>query len=592
MSEPDVPIIIVGGGPVGLMTSIMLSRMRVRHALFERHPGTSVHPKAVGLNQRTSEIFRDVGIADEVAALAAPPHTVGGTSWHTSFAGPTPLHGRQIAARDAWGGGRYAEEYRAASPAPYLMIPQIRLEPVLKRAAESYAEGEIRFGHEVELVTPEAEGARVTIRTPEGSALDLTARFVIVADGGRSVAAQLGITETGPRDLVDMVSAHVTADLSAILPHHDSLIHWFVNPDLGGSIGAGYLYHIGPWDDRGASREWVFAAASIPGDPVRFDEAGMRLRMQRTLGVPDLELEVNSISHWHINAVVADRFRQGDVFLVGDAAHRIPPWGALGLNTGVQDAHNLAWKLAAALADPAFEPLLDTYDRERRRIARNVADTSLRNFQNHGGIVDRALGLEPGQQPDDGWRALGELWASGARGDARRAAVAEAMTVLDQEFHAHGTEIGFGYPEGALIPEDGSDQDSFGALVYEPSTVPGHHLPHCWLVEDGVERSTLDLQGPGRWALIVDDRAEAWRDSLSASDAPLAAHVDVIEVGVDRAIADVSGAWASTRDIESDGAILVRPDAFVAWRARTSDGIDGLDAALRTLSGAPVGSVP
>jgi 2,4-dichlorophenol 6-monooxygenase len=157
--------------------------------------------------------------------------------------------------------------------------------------------------------------------------------------------------------------------------------------------------------EQGVSEEWVFACGVGPDDPERFDEDGMRARIVRSLGVTDLDVSVKSISHWYIQAVVAERFRVGRCFLVGDAAHRIPPWGALGLNTGIQDVHNLAWKIAAALADPRLDGLLDTYEVERLPIALAVAETSLHNFQNHGGVVDVALGLSPGS-PAEGWAAL------------------------------------------------------------------------------------------------------------------------------------------------------------------------------------------
>ena len=270
----EYPVLIIGGGPVGLVSSIMLSRLGVPNVVFERHPSTSIHPKAVGLNQRTAEIFRDIGIEEEVLAEAAPPETVGRTSWYTSFAGPTELHGRQLAIRDAWGGGAYAEEYRAMSPARYIVIPQIRLEPILLRTAQEYSQADIRFGHEVLDVRPDGT---VVVQTESGAA-EVHGRYVLAADGGRMVAERLGIDFEGPTDLLDMVSAHFSADLSEIALDPGSLISWFINPDFGGSIGSGYLYHIGPWDAQGRSKEWVFACAFAADDPERFDEAAMAAR--------------------------------------------------------------------------------------------------------------------------------------------------------------------------------------------------------------------------------------------------------------------------------------------------------------------------
>ena len=592
-TAPSVPVAIVGGGPVGLTASVLLSRLGVRHVLLERHSGTSIHPKAIGLNQRTIEVFRHAGLEERVRTHAAPPHTVGRTGWYTSFAGPTPLHGRRIAVRDAWGGGRYQEEYAAASPCGYAMLPQIRLEPLLRSAAESYPTADLRFGTTVvDLSGTDSGPVTVSYETADGAAGALQADYVIAADGGRTVGDLLGIGDTGPTNLLDMVSAHFTADLSEHLPDEGLLIHWFVNPDHAGSIGSGYLYHLGPWDERGVSREWVFACAFLPSDPARFDDADMRDRILRSLGLPDLAVDLHSVSHWYIRSVVADRFRAGRVFLAGDAAHRIPPWGALGLNTGVQDVHNLTWKIAAALADPAAEPLLDTYEAERRPIAVTVAANSLANFQAHGGVVDVALGLDPAAGSAAGWAALERLFGEGPEADAARASVDAAMAVLDKEFHAHGAELGFFYSTGAVLREPGSGDGCVpeDLLVYRPTSAPGHHLPHAWLETARGRRSTLDLLAPGRWALVVDEQAAAWREALSASGAPLAAAVDVLDVGPSAGrSARSTEDWVAAREVAPGGALLVRPDTIVAWRAPDlpADPSAELDEALRRLVGDP-----
>lgn len=555
------PVVVVGGGPVGLTTSLLLSRYGVRHVLLERHQGTSIHPKAIGLNQRTNEIWRSLGLEEQILAAAAPPRTVGRTGWYTSLAGPTPLHGREIAIRDAWGGGRYAEEYAAASPASYTMLPQIRLEPVLRAAAEERAEADIRFGHTVIAIEQDDDGVTVTVEGPEGR-FDVRAAYLVGADGGRTISDALGIGVTGPTNLVDMVSAHFSADLTQHLPNQECLIYWFINPDHGYSIGSGYLYHLGPWDEKGRSQEWVFACGFLADDPERFDEGAMRARLCDALGLPDLELELHSTSHWYIQSVVADRFREGRCFLVGDAAHRIPPWGALGLNTGAQDAHNLAWKLAAVLADERLAPLLDSYEAERRPIATTVAANSLHNFSSHGGVIDAALGIEPTLPAADGWARLEQLWSGTPEGAALQSSLADAVSYMDIEFHAHGVENGFAYVEGALAPDPDASPLPADALVYRPTTRPGHHLPHVWLDLPDGRASTLDLVAPGRFALLVGTVGEQWRAALSALGGhPVTGLVDLVEVD--------SEAWAQVREVAADGAVLVRPDTVVAWRCES-----------------------
>jgi 2,4-dichlorophenol 6-monooxygenase len=584
-------VAIVGGGPVGLSASIMLSRLDVPHVLLERHAGTSIHPKAVGLNQRTLEVFRHMGIEERVRAEAAPPATVGRTGWYTSLAGPTPLHGRRIAVRDAWGGGAYTDEYAALSPSRYAVLPQIRLEPLLREVAEGQPQADIRFGATViALSDPDEDTVTVTYETADGSTATVEADYVIGADGGRTVADLLGIGDTGPTQLLDMVTAHFSADLSEHLVDDGLLIHWFVNPDHAGSIGSGYLYQLGPWDEAGRSAEWVFACAFLPTDPARFDDEDMRGRINRSLGLPDLAVDLHSISHWYIRSVVADRFRSGRCFLVGDAAHRIPPWGALGLNTGVQDAHNLAWKLAAALDRPDLSTLLESYELERRPIAVAVAANSLANFQAHGDVVDVALGLDPVAGPAAGWSALGRLFDDGPDGDPARGAVQAAMSVLDKEFHAHGVELGMSYPAGLVAREPGQPEGCVpdDLLVHHPTTSPGHHLPHTWLDGPRGRASTLDLQEPGRWLLLVDEADEAWRAALADAASPIAASVDVVAVGPTREWRSGPD-WAQLREVGSSGALLVRPDAFVAWRAAAlpADPAATLHDVLGQLSGVP-----
>lgn len=564
----EYPVAIVGGGPVGLTMSLLLSQHGVRNVVLERHPNTSIHPKAIGLNQRTVEVFRSLGLEEEIYLAAAPPQTCSRTGWYTSFGGPTELHGRRIAVRDAWGGGSYREEYAKASPSRYSMLPQIRLEPILKKAAESKTMTTMLWDAPVIDLTQESEWASLTVGTPEESRT-VRAKYVIGADGGRFMAESLGIPMNGPTNLVDMVTAHFSADLSPHLLDKECLIHWFVNPDFGGSIGSGYLYHLGPWEENDDSREWVFASGFAADDPDRFEPELMKHRIHRSLGLPDLEMDIHSISHWYIQAVVAERFRQDRFFLVGDAAHRIPPWGALGLNTGVQDAHNLAWKLAIALSNPELAQVLETYESERRPIALHVAERSLSNFQNHGGVVDVALGLSPNLPGPEGWEQLRTFYSNSDEGQRKRDTVDKAMTFLDEEFHAHGVENGYTYVAGAIaetveteqaIPED--------RLIYHPSSAPGHRVPHSWLRHsDGRRASTLDLSTTGRFILLVDHSVADWKRAVHEAQHPLSKLIDIVPVGNQGAWRPEDSSWEEVRGVATSGAILVRPDTVVAWRS-------------------------
>jgi len=496
-------------------------------------------------------------------SLPAPPLCHELTAWHTSLAGPTPLHGRLLGSRNAWGGGQYAGEYAAASPCTYRQLAQIRLEPLLREQAEASPLARMHFGAEVVEIDQDDTSARVLVKRA-GAVQAVSGRYLIGADGGRTIGPGLGIGVTGPTNLVDMVSVHFTADLSAWRDPR-VMITWFVNPDLGGS--AGLLYPIGPWDDLGHSREWNFVFAIGADDPRRLSEEAARGRLLGTLGIGAQPVTVHSVSHWYIQAVVADAFRSGRCFLAGDAAHRVPPWGALGMNTGIGDVRNLCWKLALALADPAFEGLPDSYEPERRPVAESVAANSLASFYEGGSVIDAALGQSAAQSAREGWRNIAMMWKDGPDGDARRDAMAKAVDSLDREFHAHGADCGFAYARGAIQRLPRSAPAENDPVTYRATTTPGHHLPHFWIGEEGSrERSTTDLIRPDRFLLLTDTAAPQWARWASSLDGPLAAAIEVEKVSAAQTSPDHESTWGRLREVGDTGAILIRPDGIVAWR--------------------------
>ena len=226
MIPSNTAVAIIGGGPVGLVCSILLSLQGIDHVVFERQPDTSIHPKAVGLNQRTLEVFRKIGVEDEILCRAAPASMAGRTAWYTSF-GP---NGREICARYAWGGGPYQKPFEDASPCRYALLPQIRLEPILKQRALRLNPDGIFHHHEVDGV--EEKDSHVLVhfhkRTKGDRAVPQTivASYALGADGGRALAEQLGIQMNGPSDIVDMVTGHVRANISKRRPDDSIFLHW------------------------------------------------------------------------------------------------------------------------------------------------------------------------------------------------------------------------------------------------------------------------------------------------------------------------------------------------------------------------------
>ncbi|PYH80326.1 hypothetical protein BO82DRAFT_375776 [Aspergillus uvarum CBS 121591] len=469
------PVAIIGGGPVDLVSSILLSQQRILHVVFERHPLTSIHPKACGMNMRTIEVFRQLGIEDQVPEQRAPPEIVSRTAWYTNLG----LNGLEIIGRDVWGGGKY------------VVIAQIRLEPILLQHAKKLNSHGIHHGVEVTDVEEDGDHVSLTICAKgKSEARKVKARYVVGADGGRALTDNLGIKWEGEKDIVELVSAHFKARISLHHPDPRVFITWFIDPKQGGSIKTGYLYHLGPYP-------------SIPDRGV----------------IPNLEVEIKSIDHWRVYSIVAERYRspKGCIFVIGDSAHRIPPWGALGLNSGIQDAYNAIWKLGIAVRGedaPRWDGLLDTYETERHPIALRVARTSLHNLRSHSSVMDRALGFTPQHDNETNVRALQSFFNPlDADYYARRRAVYMALETLDSEFHALGAETGWFYPDidresqrsspdhgGQLLPNDELD-----CIEYYASILPGHNLPHAWLERDGVTLSTRDLLLPDRFLWLTSE---------------------------------------------------------------------------------------
>lgn len=576
MAELETPVLIVGGGGCGLSASIFLSNLGVEHLLVERREGTSHLPKAHYLNQRTMEVFRQHGVADSIFEVGAPIEKFGKVRWLTSLGGDGPLDRKLIHAMDAFGGGSLQERYEGDSPVTASNYPQLRLEPLLKREAEARAPDAIRFNHEVESWEETPDGITVVVRDRSSDEQHtITARYLIAADGGRTFGPALGTVMAGPTNMVDMVSTHFSADLSEYWDD-ESLITWFVNPEGQDSWGAGAMVQMGPtWGRK--SEEWVLHFAFRPDDPERFDEEKIVPRLRTLLRLPDLDLEVHKISHWILDRIVAQQWRYGRIFLAGDAAHRQPPTTGLGLNTGIQDAHNLAWKLAEVLAGRASEALLDTYESERLPVSTHGADWALLAFMNHT-VIDAGIGLTAGAPVEVNTQAFHALFSDTLVGAALRARAETCINTQTWEFQAHDVEIGFSYADGAVVT-DGSDsppRDPSGRN-YVPTTRPGHRLPHSWVERGGSTISTHDLAGDGGWALITGAAGDAWIKAADQVGQQLGVDITAVSIG-DGDCRDVDGTWNAVRGITDAGAVLVRPDNFVAFRA--TDGVADHQATL------------
>jgi 2,4-dichlorophenol 6-monooxygenase len=569
MKEIRVPVLIVGGGGCGLTASIALSKLGTKSLLIERHASPGRLPKARYLNQRTMEVFRQIGVADAVYERSMPLKYISRIRWCTSLAGDGPLDRRTFYAIDSFGGGSLTA-YAADSPCESTLYPQVRLEPLLRAEAESRNPGGLLYNHELVSLAQDEAAATAMIRDREtGEEIRVTAEYVIAADGGRTIGPIVGSRLEGATNLVDMVTVYFRADLSRWWDDDFAMTTWFVNPE-GGSWSSGVLGKLGPTRFDRHSEEWMFHFSFRPDDPARFDETSLLPRMRELLKLPDLDPDIIGIGHWVVEGVIADRYRFGRVFLAGDAAHRHPPTTGLGLNSAIQDAHNLAWKLDAVLKGKASDALLDTYEGERRPVAeRNVA-WALLTFQNHQ-LTDVGIGLVRGNG-EVSRKNFAAFFAETEEGRTRRARLEQVIGVQRMEWQAHDLELGFNYEHGALVADGTMPpvRDPMGGR-YTPTTRPGHRLPHAWLERDGERISTLDLARDGSFVLIVGERGADWSGPAAELGEAYGIDLRVVSIGDGCDWRDAERGWNRMREVGEDGAVLVRPDNHVGWRSPGSE---------------------
>ena len=531
MSEqPDV--LIVGGSLVGLSAALLLRLHGIDCLVVERHTGTAIHPRAGHFHLRTVEILRSAGLEERVRRKGEEHyHPDGGINNVESLAG------REIAS--------YFPNLNAGvdefSPTVRLFIDQDDLEPILRARAEELG-AELRYRSECTAVWQDADGVSATLRAlSANSEQTVRTKYLIAADGNRSPTRErLGIAMQGHGLLSNSVTIYFRAevDLAPLLEgrYHgvnyvtNSVLRGFFRLDRSGNRGFLVVNLVGDT----ARPEIVAAYPSAPWANVAqtiSEERALEL-LRAAIGVPDIPVVIEDVATWRAVADSAERYQEGRVFLAGDAAHVVPPNGGYGGNTGVQDAHNLAWKLALVLRGIAGPGLLDTYDEERRPIGELTVEQAYARYVTR---VAPYLGTE-GMQP------------------------------LVDDF---SMEIGYRYNSAAVVLEPDDDR----ALHQHPREAkgrPGSRAPHVFVDLGGARSSTLDLLGRD-FVLLLAPGGEGWRGAVGAAASELGLPLEH-HVIPDQQFPDAYG-------ITGAGAVLVRPDGFVAWRA--ADGTGASERAAR-----------
>jgi 2,4-dichlorophenol 6-monooxygenase len=569
-------VLVIGSGPAGASAALFLATEGIDHIVVTKYRWTANTPRAHITNSRTVEIMRDLGIEDDIKANGTPQRLMGDTVFCSS------LSGEEIGRVRTWGThpARLAD-YTLASPSEPCDLPQTLLEPILVGHAASRG-SRIRFDTEYINLVEHGEGVTVRVRDRlRGHEYDIAAKYVIGADGGRSKVAQdIGLPFEGEMDIAGSMNIVFHADLSEKVGHRPSVLYWVLQPgsDIGG-IGLGLVRMVRPWD------EWLVVwGYDINEPPPDLDDEQATRIVHNLIGDATIPVTIRSTSLWGNNKMYATRYREGRVFCMGDAVHRHPPSNGLGSNTSIQDAYNLAWKLAMVLKGQAGEGLLDSYDTERAPVGRQIVLRANKSIEEFGPIFE-ALGITDTSDPDVMNERIAARRDATEEGAQRRADLKTALELKDYEFNAHGVELGQRYRSGAVVA-DGTPEPKYSRdpeLYYHPTTWPGARLPHCWVGRDGHKVSTHDLTGKGVFSLLTGIAGEAWADAAARAGGALGIDIAVYVIGPGREYTDLYDDWARLREVTESGCVLVRPDAHVAWRASelVADAEEALLAVLR-----------
>lgn len=526
MTRKQCDVLVVGAGPVGLTAGLLFQRLGINALLVDRRSTMNRHPKARNLNVRSAEIFRALGLGDQIREWDFPIEARR-VMWLESFCGEKLA---EISLDNA-----LARRYSPCEPA---MLSQARLEELLRNSIKE-DDVSIQYGTELIDFTQEKDHVLATLQRQTGETFQVQAKYLLAADGARSpVRKRLEIPVVGRTDLGQYVSIYFKANPYPIAPYRPSAVYFM----LGEAVLGRFIQSVNCKD------EWLIGIKLSPEmekDPSDFHQEYCLQFIRETFEIPDLKIEILNIEYWHMIVQIAENFRKDRVFLAGDAAHLLSPAGGFGLQTGIQDVHNLCWKLAFVIQGKMPEEILDTYHEERFPTVQSNIEWSRGNTQGYTAII-----------------------AAGRSGDRKKLqdVVASQWPILN----SIGQDIGFSYQSRLVIP-DGTKSPEITATQYLPNARPGSRAPHIWLQGPDPQGSwsdkvisTIDLFLDA-FVLLTDSDGTFWSQELLKMYPALSFRC--VSIGESGDYKDINQDFHELYGIERGGAVLVRPDGHVYWRS-------------------------
>ncbi|MGW6458833.1 aklavinone 12-hydroxylase RdmE, partial [Streptomyces sp. NPDC055078] len=510
-ADTEVDVLVVGAGLGGLSTTMFLAGLGVSVLMAEKHPTTSIHPRAIGQNPRTMELLRVGGIAERVQEVTDRR----GAKGHFTTRVAETVRGEVLGTFEE-GFDHLVATTAPCSPMPWALAWQDQLEPLMLAQARDNG-ALIRFATALVSYEQDAHGVTAVLRDrTDETESTVRARYLVAADGDRSpIREGLGIARHGHGSLSHVVGTIFEADLSEVLPPDASGLYYLRNPEFSGIfIGS----------DRPERHTFLVEYDPERGESSADFTVDRCVELIRTgLDAPGLEPRVLDVQRWEMAARIAERWRVGRVFLVGDSAKVVPPTGGLGGNTAIGDGYDLSWKLAAVLTGRAGPGLLDSYGAERSLVAQLVMDESMHLYASRLAphLLDRMA--EP---------------------------VGYAEVIL-----------GFRYRSDAVVIDD--DDAARVESPARPSGRPGFRMPHVRVRRGGEPISTVDLFGTG-WLLMTGQDGSGWTEWAESVSKDLGVPIEVH--GPATGLSDPGGELAERFGITAGGASLIRPDGVVAWR--------------------------